>query len=297
MLGGLQHGGGVDDLAAHLGGGAVRHGETGGEGVGAVDHAAIHAGFLHLGGDFLHVAAVADQAGIGQLFLVQLIEGQDLLRVLAHGHVGAAHGHQQRAVFQKPGQLVKALHALGVALGHHQDHLVLQQVQAAAFQDEIQAIGVDLGLRGDIQLVHLLLSRGDEQVAVRALLDLGLQGPGGVEVVDDVDLGVVRLVDRLQLGEGFGHGGCRKDDQIGLLRGLLRFDAAAGGESKDHAQGQQKRKGLAQSHFVCSFSRISGNVFIQTRLYVFIYTKFETRRGGLTRPCRSRSSGNGRPDS
>ena len=41
MLGGVQHGGGIDDLTAHLSGGGGRHGQTGGVGVGRVDDATV----------------------------------------------------------------------------------------------------------------------------------------------------------------------------------------------------------------------------------------------------------------
>ena len=53
ILADVQNGGGVDDLAAHVLGCGVDDRETGGEGVGGVDDAAVNAGFLDLSGDLL----------------------------------------------------------------------------------------------------------------------------------------------------------------------------------------------------------------------------------------------------
>ncbi|CAN4038384.1 hypothetical protein KMBAHK_KMBAHK_17495, partial [Dysosmobacter welbionis] len=155
-IGAVFHdGGGVDHLAAHLSGGLVHHGQTGGEGVGGVDHAAVHGALRDLGGDLLHVGAVGQHAGTGQGLLIQTVVGEDLLGVLAHWNVAVAHGQEHIAAGQQPRQLVKGLDALGVALGNGQGHLVLQQVQAGGAIHQVQALGVLLAALG-VQLVHLL---------------------------------------------------------------------------------------------------------------------------------------------
>ena len=56
--GGLQHGGRVDHLTAHLPGGLIHGGQACAVGIGAVHDTGIHAGFGDLGGDLLDVGAV-----------------------------------------------------------------------------------------------------------------------------------------------------------------------------------------------------------------------------------------------
>ena len=92
MLRGVQHGGGINDLAAHVRCGRVDDGQTGRVSVGTVDDAAVNGALRDLGGDFLDVAAVGDMTGSGQGSLIQLIVGENLLCVLADGNVLVAHG-------------------------------------------------------------------------------------------------------------------------------------------------------------------------------------------------------------
>ena len=58
LLVSLEHGGGVDDLTAHLGSGAVHHRQTGGVGIGGIDDASVHSALTDLRGNLLHVVAV-----------------------------------------------------------------------------------------------------------------------------------------------------------------------------------------------------------------------------------------------
>ena len=51
ILGDVQNRGGIDELAAHFGGGSVYDGQAGGEGVGLIDNAAVNGGFGHLSSD------------------------------------------------------------------------------------------------------------------------------------------------------------------------------------------------------------------------------------------------------
>ena len=103
----LHDGGGIDDLAAHLLGGGVNHLQARAESVRAVDYAAVHVLVGDPGRDLLDVGAISNETGVGEFFLVQLIEGQDLLGVLAHGHVAVAHAEEHVPGLEKPGQLVK----------------------------------------------------------------------------------------------------------------------------------------------------------------------------------------------
>ena len=57
----LHHGGGVDHLVAHVGGGLIHHGQLIGKGVGGVDDAAVHRGLLHL------VGYLGDVGGVSHL--------------------------------------------------------------------------------------------------------------------------------------------------------------------------------------------------------------------------------------
>ena len=101
------------------------------------------------------------------------------------------------------GQRIEAVDALIAILGTHRTTFVLQQVHAGIAVHEVQSFGVHIGGSGAVQLVHLLLTGGDEQVAVRAFLDLGLEGAGGVEVEAlKVTPGVLGRVDLADGGEG-----------------------------------------------------------------------------------------------
>ena len=251
MLGALDDGGRVDHLAArHVGVGGVHDLEAGGHGVSAVDDAAVDGGLAHLRGDLLDVGTVGDDARAGERGLVKAEVLQDLLRVLAHRHVGVAHGHLDVAGLEVGLEVVEALDALGVAGGHHERHLVLEDVEARVALDEVEALGV-LALRvGRVELVHLLLAGGDEDVGLGALLDLGLEGARRVEVEGDLDAGLLReLLGRLleALGEA------RRGEDLDLLAGVGRAGggggggrhgvarAAAAGERRGHADGGDAR--------------------------------------------------------
>ena len=115
------------------------------------------------------------------------------------------------------GQCDKTVNALVAALRHAEHHLVLQQVHAAVGIHKVKAILVHIGRSGDVQLVHLLLTGRDEQIAIRALLDLGLEGTGGVEVKAE---GHLRVLCRVALAESvqrLGEGGGGKHDQLHAL--------------------------------------------------------------------------------
>ena len=97
---------------------------------------------------------------------------------------------------------------------------------------KVQTVGVYVGRSGDVQLVHLLLTGREEEVAVSALLDLGLESTGGIEVEAEGD---ARVLGRVVLGDGvqgLGQGGSGKDDEL---------DALAG-SSEEAAQRKQLRK-------------------------------------------------------
>ena len=115
------------------------------------------------------------------------------------------------------GQCVKAVNALVAALRHAEHHLVLQQVHAAVGIHKVQPVLVHIGRSGDVQLVHLLLTGRDEQIAIRALLDLGLEGAGGVEVEAEGHARVFCRVGLTDGGEGLGEGCGGKHDQLHAL--------------------------------------------------------------------------------
>ncbi len=125
--------------------------------------------------------------------------GQDLLGVLAHRHIAVAHAEQDVLSLQVLGQSIKAVDALVAALGHTEDDLVFQQVHAGGGVHEVQTVGVYVGRSGDVQLVHLFLTGGEEEVAVSALLDLGLESTGGIKVEAEGD---ARVLGRVVLGDG-----------------------------------------------------------------------------------------------
>ena len=173
VLGDVQHGGGIDHLAAHLGGGGIYHREPGGEGVSGVDHAAVHRSLSDLGGHFLDVGTVGNQSFLRQFCFGKAVVFKDLLSVLPHGHVLVAHGHKYVPGLEPLGQLVKGLDSGGIALGHGQGDLVFQNVGAGALEHKVQPVGIDVGGGGTVQLIHLLLPGGDEDVAVGAGRNLG----------------------------------------------------------------------------------------------------------------------------
>ena len=219
LLVALEHGGGIDDLTAHLGGGAVHDRKAGGVGVRGVDDAAVGGGLTHLRGDLLDIVAVGQLIRDGGLVNAVVVE--DLQGVLAHGHVTVADGQHHISPLEQLGKLVKALYALGVALGNGERHLVFQQVHTAVSDDEVKPVGIFLRVADEaaVHRVHLRGSGGDEQVAVCALLDLGEQLAGGIEVVGDGDLGRGGLVKLRDLGQSLRHGGGGEHDQLDRIAG------------------------------------------------------------------------------
>ena len=253
MLGDLQHGGRIDDLAAHFLGGVVNGGQTRAEGVGAIHDAAVHAALGNLSGNFLHVGAVGEHALLGQFSLVQLIIGQDLLGVLTHRHIAIAHRQQHVARLEALGQRIEALHVLGVPLRHAQGHAVLQQVYAGFFIDEIQTGSVDGGISGNIQLVHLLLTGGDKQVALGSFLDLGLECTRGIKVKRQGYVGRNLRVQIGNLGQGFGHRGGSKHNQLYL------FIGQGGGAATQQHQRYQQGYDLLHGSFSFAFRKCIQN--------------------------------------
>jgi len=140
------------------------------------------------------------------------------------------------------GQCVKTVNALVAALRHAEHHLVLQQVHAAVGIHKVKAVLVHIGRSGDVQLIHLLLTGRDEQIAIRALLDLGLEGAGRVEVEPEGHLRVLCRVALTDSVQRLGERGGGKHDQLhalGCFRGsggrgshgrCCAGSAAAGGE-------------------------------------------------------------------
>lgn len=72
--------------------------------------------------------------------------------------------------------MVSQISPLRVALRHSKRPPVLQQVDAGLAFHKVQPLGVQPGKSIDIQLIHLLLRRRNEQVARRALLNPGFEG-------------------------------------------------------------------------------------------------------------------------
>ena len=110
------------------------------------------------------------------------------------------------------GHIVKALDGLGIAIGHAERDLVLEDVKASVMVDEIETIFVARAGTG-IKLVHLLLASGDKDVTVCTLLNLGLEGARGVKVEADTYALVGCLEEVARLGERLGERGCRKDEE------------------------------------------------------------------------------------
>ena len=138
-------------------------------------------------------------------------------------------------------QRIEAVDALIAVFGHAENHFVLQQVHAAVAVHEVETLGIDIRRSGDVQLVHLLLTGGEEEVAVRALLNLGLQGAGGIEVEAERHAGVLCCVVLGDGVQGLGQGSCGEDDQLdGLAGSRLRGSGSGtchGGSSAGGAAG------------------------------------------------------------
>ena len=227
-------------------------------GVGGIDDAAVHGALADLRGNLLHVVAVGQLICDGGLIDAVVVE--DLQGILAHRHVAVADGQHHITVLQQLGKLVEALNALGIAFGNGERHLVFQQVHTAVGDDEVKPVGVLLGITDEAAVhgVHLLGGGGNEQVAVRALLDLGEQLARGIKVIGNGHVGIVLLVHFLELVHGLRHrGGCEHDQLHRLTGGGFRGGAvlrlgtvagvgvgvgftAAGGEGQGQAQGQQQ---------------------------------------------------------
>ena len=102
------------------------------------------------------------------------------------------------------------------------------------------------------QSIHLLGRGGDEQVALRALVDLREQGTGGIEVERQGHAGVFFFVQGFDFGQGLGHGGGCEHRQFHVL-GL---PAAAGGERQQHRCQQNHAEDLFHCVLLL-FSRVS----------------------------------------
>ena len=170
------------------------------------------------------------------------------------------------------GQCVKAVNALVAALRHAEHHLVLQQVHAAVGIHKVQPVLVHIGRSGYVQLVHLLLTGRDEQIAIRALLDLGLEGTGGVEVETE---GHLRVLCRVAFADGvqrLGEGSGGKHDQLHALccfrgsygRCHAGSSTAAGGEGSDctghTGSGQKTPTGNAMVVHLCFLLTLSEKI-------------------------------------
>ena len=162
------------------------------------------------------------------------------------------------------GQCVKAVNALVAALRHAEHYLVLQQVHAAVGIHKVKTVLVHLGRGGDVQLVHLLLTGRDEQIAIRALLDLGLEGAGRVEVETEGHLRVlcrVNLTDRIQC---LGEGGGGKHDQLHALC-FFRRSGGRGSHGRCCAGSSTAAGGEGSSctgHTGCGQKAPSGNAMV-----------------------------------
>ena len=204
----------IDDLAALVGRCFVHRFQPCGVSIGGINDAAVGSSFLDLGGDFLDVGAVGDL--VAALQLVQNAQvGQDLNRVAAHGHVVVAQSHQLAFVGT---DIFKALDVGRVSLGDSQHNFVFQQVDPGVGVDEILLF----------QGVHLLLGCGEEEVALCALLDLGLQGAGGIKVEDQLHVGGHGLILLRDLVQGLRQGSSGKDGQLDALAGSLGRSSGRG---------------------------------------------------------------------
>ena len=162
------------------------------------------------------------------------------------------------------GQSIKAVDALVAALGHTEDDLVFQQVHAGGGVHEVQTVGVYVGRSGDVQLVHLLLTGREEEVAVSALLDLGLESTGGIKVEAEGD---ARVLGRVVLGDGvqgLGQGGSGEDDKLDALAGSLGSSCgrgSAGNRAAAGGQGSGNTGGTGRSQKVTAGNEIGFHRF------------------------------------
>ena len=262
---GLHDGGRVDDLTAHLLGGLVHGGQTGTVSIGAVDDTGIHTALADLRGHFLNVGAVGDDTGSGQSGFVQIVVSQDLLGVLAHGYIAVAHAEEDVFCLQVFCQRIKAVDALLIALRHAEHDLVFQQVHAAVAVHKVQSLGVHLGRGGAVQLVHLLLTGRDEEVAVCALLDLGLEGARRIKVEAEGHIGVLSGVSLADSSQGLGQrGGCKNDEFYRLtgsfggsrLRGCGRRGSAGRNRASAGSQGSGRTGDAGSSQKIAAGNQI-----------------------------------------
>ena len=101
--------------------------------------------------------------------------------------------------------------------------LVLEQVDARALEHEVETVGIAaIGVTGGVERVHLLRRGGDEDVAVRAFFDLGLQRARGIEVVDERHVRRSFLVQLSDLLQRLGHGRGSEHNQLDRLGGFFR---------------------------------------------------------------------------
>ena len=275
----------VDNLTAHLSGGFVHDGQACAEGIGAVDDTGVDAGLADLRGDFLDVGAVGDDTSCGQSVLVEVVVSKDLLGVLADRNIAVSHAEEDILGFQMLGQSVKTVDALVAALGNAENDLVFQQVHAAVAVHEVEAVGVDIAGCGDIQLVHLLLTGRDEQVAVCALLDLGLEGSGGIEVEAKGHFRMLGGVGLRNGVQGFSQGCSCKDDQLDALAcacgscfGACRRRRGACGAAETAAGSQRGSTGHTDGqHEVTAGNQICFHCFFSC-LHYFLYFLHGTKR-------------------
>ena len=153
------------------------------------------------------------------------------------------------------GQSIKAVDALVAALRHTEDDLVFQQVHTGGGVHEVQTVDVYVGRRGDVQLVHLLLTGREEEVAVSALLDLGLESAGGIKVEAEGD---ARVLGRVVLGDGvqgLGQGGSGEDDELDALASSLGSNGLRGSSCGRGSAGNRAAAGGQGSSADCADHR------------------------------------------
>ena len=107
--------------------------------------------------------------------------------------------------------------------------------------------------------VRDLKADGDEEITVRALLDLGLERAGGVKVEDQRDAGVGLLIERPDLRQRLRHGGGGENDELRLL---LRRISRRGGTQR---QRQQQGREFVYFRGVSSFFAFQGESRIPRR--------------------------------
>ena len=172
-----------------------------------------------LGEDLFNVACEGDF-----VLAVELVPHAHVLeylfRVLAHGDVGVAERDELHLV---GGYVVEAGDSgRVVALRDDEDDFVRNDVEARA--------GHDVRI---VYLIHLLLSRRDEDVALRALLYLRFQRSARIKVVDDADVGRDLLVHLRDLRHRLVHRGGRKNGKLRRGEGRSRRDEQRAGQRKE----------------------------------------------------------------